>query len=153
MEFKSIYPYNGQEIGRYEEHSESEVLALLKNAQNAFEPWRKLPVETRAQLMAKAGQALRDNVVEYARMITLEMGKPISESRAEVNKCAWVCDYYAENAAAFLVNEQINTDAQKSFVRHDPIGCVLAIMPWNFPFWQVFRFAAPTLCAGNTGLL
>ncbi|MGA8854199.1 MAG: NAD-dependent succinate-semialdehyde dehydrogenase, partial [Christiangramia sp.] len=93
------------------------------------------------------------NVEEYAQMITAEMGKPISESRAEVNKCAWVCDYYAENAEAFLAPEVVKTDAEQSFVRHDPIGAVFAVMPWNFPFWQVFRFAAPTLTAGNTGLL
>ena len=99
------------------------------------------------------GQVLRDNVEDYARMITLEMGKPISESRSEVNKCAWVCDYYATHAQAFLSDEIIGTEAQKSFVRHDPVGAVLAIMPWNFPFWQVFRYAAPTLIAGNTGLL
>jgi succinate-semialdehyde dehydrogenase/glutarate-semialdehyde dehydrogenase len=86
-------------------------------------------------------------------MITLEMGKPITESRGEVNKCAWVCDYYAEHAAAFLADEIIETDASKSYVKHDPIGAVFAIMPWNFPFWQVFRYAAPTLMAGNTGLL
>jgi succinate-semialdehyde dehydrogenase/glutarate-semialdehyde dehydrogenase len=86
-------------------------------------------------------------------MITLEMGKPISESRGEITKCAWVCNYYADKAEEFLADEVIETDAQLSYVRHDPIGAVLAIMPWNFPFWQVFRFAAPTLMAGNTGLL
>ncbi len=96
---------------------------------------------------------MRDNEEEYAKMITLEMGKPLSESKSEVNKCAWVCDYYAENAPRFLADESITTDASQSFVRHDPIGGVLAIMPWNFPFWQVFRYAAPTLTAGNTGLL
>ena len=153
MEFKSINPYNDQEVGRYQEYSESQVDDLLKNSQKAFGQWRKVPVGERSQLMAKAGQVLRDNVEEYARMITLEMGKPISESRGEVKKCAWVCDYYAENAPDFLSDKSIATDAQKSFVRHDPIGGVLAIMPWNFPFWQVFRFAAPTLTAGNTGIL
>ncbi|HEX9655789.1 MAG TPA: NAD-dependent succinate-semialdehyde dehydrogenase [Bacteroidota bacterium] len=153
MEFKSINPYNGKEVGSHEENTQGEMLTMLKNAQAAFEQWRKMPVEKRSQLMAKAGQVLRDNVEEYARMITLEMGKPITESRAEVNKCAWVCDYYAEHAAKFLADEVIKTDARNSYVRHDPIGCVLAIMPWNFPFWQVFRFAAPTLAAGNTGIL
>lgn len=153
MEFKSINPYNGREIGRYMEHSASEVSNILQHAQDAFGSWRNTPLAERAQLMVKAGQVLRDNAEEYARMITLEMGKPISESRGEINKCAWVCDYYAEHAATFLADEVILTDAHKSFVRHDPIGCVLAIMPWNFPFWQVFRFAAPTLMAGNTGIL
>lgn len=153
MEFKSINPYNGQEIGSYTVHSDAEISRILKNTQIAFEKWRKVPLEDRAKLLVNAGQVLRDNVEEYAKMITLEMGKPITESRAEINKCAWVCDYYAENAAEFLADEVISTDAQKSFVRHDPIGCVLAIMPWNFPFWQVFRFAAPTLTSGNTGVL
>lgn len=153
MEFKSINPYNGQTVGTYRAHSSNELDQKLKKAQAAFESWRNVPFAERARLMKKAGQLLRDNVEEYARMITLEMGKPIAESRGEINKCAWVCDYYADNAEAFLNSEIIETDAQKSFVRHDPLGCVFAIMPWNFPFWQVFRFAAPTLMAGNTGLL
>lgn len=153
MEFTSINPYNGQEVGRYTALSSQEVVDKLNRAKAAFPAWRDTPVERRAQLMAKAGQVLRHNVEDYARMMTLEMGKPITESRAEINKCAWVCDYYAEHAAGFLADEIIETDAHHSFVRHDPIGCVLAIMPWNFPFWQVFRFAAPTLTAGNTGLL
>lgn len=153
MIFRTINPYNGRELHSYEEYTEAEILTRLQNAHNVFDIWRTVPLENRAQLMVRAGQVLRDNVEEYAQMITLEMGKPIVESRAEINKCAWVCEYYAENAAIFLADEVITTDAQKSFVRHDPIGCVLAIMPWNFPFWQVFRFAAPTLIAGNTGLL
>ncbi|MEQ9008127.1 MAG: NAD-dependent succinate-semialdehyde dehydrogenase [Ekhidna sp.] len=153
MEFTSINPYNGEQVGKYTSHTKEQTQAMLEKAQKAFESWRHVPITERAKLMSKAGQVLRDNVEEYAKMITLEMGKPISESRAEVNKCAWVCDYYAENTADFLADEIIKTDAQKSFVKHEPIGCVLAIMPWNFPFWQVFRFAAPTLTAGNTGML
>ncbi|NOQ73491.1 MAG: aldehyde dehydrogenase family protein [Crocinitomix sp.] len=153
MEFKSINPYNGEEVGNYSGISTAELDSKLALANSSFQTWKKVPLEERAQLMIKAGQVLRDNVEEYANMITLEMGKPLSESRGEVNKCAWVCDYYAENAAAFLSNEVIKTDAQQSFVRHDPIGAVLAIMPWNYPFWQVFRYAAPTLLSGNTGLL
>ncbi|MEQ9298452.1 MAG: NAD-dependent succinate-semialdehyde dehydrogenase [Cyclobacteriaceae bacterium] len=153
MEFKSINPYNGQEVGQYTSQTEAETAAMLQKAEETFKTWRAVPLRERAQLMKKAGQVLRDNVEEYAEMITLEMGKPISESRAEVNKCAWVCDYYADHAAEFLADDIIETDAQKSFVKHEPMGCVLAIMPWNFPFWQVFRFAAPTLTAGNTGML
>ncbi|MEQ8715711.1 MAG: NAD-dependent succinate-semialdehyde dehydrogenase [Cyclobacteriaceae bacterium] len=153
MEFKSINPYNGQEIGRYTAQTAAETASMLAKAEETFSTWRAVPLSERAQLMAKAGQVLRDNIEEYAKMITLEMGKPISESRAEVNKCAWVCDYYADHAAEFLADDIIETDAQKSFVKHEPMGCVLAIMPWNFPFWQVFRFAAPTLTAGNTGML
>lgn len=153
MEFKSINPYNGQEVGQYTSQSESEVTSMLEKAGEVFDSWRNVSMAQRASLMVKAGNILRENVEEYATMITLEMGKPIKESRAEVNKCAWVCDYYATNAEDFLKDEVIATDAQKSLVKHDPIGCILAIMPWNFPFWQVFRFAAPTLMAGNTGIL
>ncbi len=153
MEFKSINPYNGKVVGSYTAHSVAETEAMLNKAKEVFPSWRKRSVEDRSKLMIKAGQVLRDNVEEYAQMISLEMGKPITESRTEVLKCAWVCDYYAEKGAEFLANEVIKTEAQLSFVRHDAIGCVLAIMPWNFPFWQVFRFAAPTLIAGNTGIL
>lgn len=153
MEFKSTNPYNGEVIGRYNTISKEELTGKLESSGKAFKSWRNVPLDERCRLMKKAGQVLRDNLEEYATIITLEMGKPVSESRSEVNKCAWVCEYYAENAAAFLKEELIETDASKSFVRHDPIGTVLAIMPWNFPFWQVFRYAAPTLVAGNTGLL
>ncbi|MFT5385809.1 MAG: succinate-semialdehyde dehydrogenase/glutarate-semialdehyde dehydrogenase, partial [Saprospiraceae bacterium] len=153
MEFKSINPYNGKTVGQYTAHTEEETKAILNKASEAFKSWRLVSLTQRISLLKKAGEVLRDNVEEYAQMITLEMGKPIVESRSEVNKCAWVCDYYAENAAAFLSDEIIATDAKQSFVRHDSIGTVLAIMPWNFPFWQVFRYAAPTLTAGNTGLL
>ena len=153
MEFITINPYNGKEIARYVEQTEIELLAMLEKSQTAFRSWREVSIKERAKLMVNVAKILSENVEEYARTITLEMGKPIVESRTEVNKCAWVCEYYAENAVQFLADEVIATDAQKSFVRHDPIGTVLAIMPWNFPFWQVFRFAAPTLIAGNTGLL
>lgn len=153
MEFKSINPFNGEVVATFNAHTEEETNVILNKAQDAFKSWRKVSIEERAALIVKAGKVLRDNVEEYARMISLEMGKPIVEARTEVIKCAWVCDYYAENATQFLANEEIKTDASLSLVRHDPIGCVLAIMPWNFPFWQVFRFAAPTLIAGNTAIL
>lgn len=153
MEFKSINPYNGQIVGQYTSITEQVLEEKLNKSKIAHESWKKVPLVERCSLLKKAGSVLRDNVEEYAQMISLEMGKPLSESRGEVNKCAWVCDYYADNASAFLADETISTDADKSFVRHDSIGGVLAIMPWNFPFWQVFRYAAPTLTAGNTGLL
>ncbi len=153
MEFKSINPYNGQVVGQYISLTPKELEERLDKSRNAFEAWREVPISERCALLRQAGVVLRDHMEEFAQMISLEMGKPISESRSEVNKCAWVCDYYSENAAEFLADESITTDAEKSFVRHDPIGAVLAIMPWNFPFWQVFRYAAPTLTAGNTGLL
>ena len=153
MEFKSINPHNSKEIATYKEHSEKEVHDILEKSRVAFETWREVPVKERCKLLVNAGGVLRNNVEKYAKTMSLEMGKPISEARAEINKCAWVCDFYAENAERFLADEIIETDALESFVSHDPIGTVLAIMPWNFPYWQVFRFAAPTLAAGNTGLL
>ncbi|AVR46806.1 succinate-semialdehyde dehydrogenase [Christiangramia fulva] len=153
MKFKSVNPYNGKQVGEYTAHTSEELDAILERATTAFESWSQKPLSHRTDLIKKVGQLLRDDQEDYARMITMEMGKPISESRAEVNKCAWVCDHYAENTEDFLKIEEIATDAKRSFVRHDPMGAVFAIMPWNFPFWQVFRFAAPTLTAGNTGLL
>ena len=153
MKFKSINPYNGKELKTYSEHTLAELNSTLIQSEKAFESWRNTPISKRCQLMAKAGSELRKNKNEYAEMMSLEMGKPITESRAEVEKCAWVCDYYAENAQAFLADEIIKTDASQSFVRHNPLGCIFAIMPWNFPYWQVFRFAAPTLTAGNVAIL
>ncbi len=153
MIFESINPFNGEKTGSYTAHTAEELQNMLDLSATAFESWKQQSLSHRTQLIKNAGQILRENVEEYATMITQEMGKPISESRAEVNKCAWVCEYYAENAESFLKSEQVKTDATQSLVRHDPIGAVFAVMPWNFPFWQVFRFAAPTLTAGNTGLL
>ncbi len=153
MKFKSINPYNNQEIGSYQAQTEAEVNSILEKSNSAFTDWSRESLEHRTALMRKAGQILEEGVEEYAQMITLEMGKPITEARAEVRKCAWVCNYYADQASDFLRPEEIQTDAKRSLVRYDPLGAVFAIMPWNFPFWQVFRFAAPTLCAGNTGLL
>ena len=103
--------------------------------------------------MLKVAGLLRSEINKYAASITLEMGKPIKESRAEVEKCAWVCEYYAENAGEFLAPESVETDAAKSFVYYEPLGTILGIMPWNFPFWQVFRFCVPTIMAGNTVVL
>jgi succinate-semialdehyde dehydrogenase/glutarate-semialdehyde dehydrogenase len=153
MEFKSINPYNNQVLETYTALSQEQLVEKLELSQRAFKSWKTVALEERCALMKKAGQVLRDNVHEYAAMITAEMGKPISEAVGEVTKCAWVCDYYADHAATFLQNEVIESDASHSHVAHNPIGGVLAIMPWNFPFWQVFRYAAPTLVAGNVGLL
>lgn len=153
MEFKTSNPYTGEVIETYQALTENELDNKLDTAQKAFARWKKVSLAERCSLMKKAGAVLIENTERYAKLMSLEMGKPISEARAEVKKCAWVCDYYADNAADFLADEIIETDAQKSFVSHSPIGTVLAIMPWNYPFWQVFRFAAPTLIAGNTALL
>ena len=153
MEFKTSNPYTGEVIATYQALTESQLDKKLDDAQKAFSSWKNISLEERCLLMKKAGEVLLQNTERYAKLMSLEMGKPISEARSEVKKCAWVCDYYADNAANFLADEIIETDAQKSFVSHNPIGTVLAIMPWNYPFWQVMRFAAPTLIAGNTALL
>lgn len=153
MEFKSINPYTNAVIASYTSLTEDQLIESLDNSHTAFVKWKTTPLGERCNLIFKAAEVLKENADEYARMISLEMGKPISEAKGEVLKCAWVCEYYGENAAEFLKDEIISTDASKSFVKHDPIGTVLAIMPWNFPFWQVFRFAAPTLTAGNVAVL
>ena len=153
MEFITTNPYTGEELKLYKSLTENELDAKINKAAKTFHSWRDFDLEERCWLIRKAGRVILENAEEYANTISLEMGKPITEARAEVKKCAWVCDYYADNASNFLADQIIETDAQKSFVRHSPIGTVLAIMPWNYPFWQVFRFAAPVLTAGNTALL
>lgn len=150
---QSINPANNQVIKTYQEISDIELSEVLSKMQTAFEDWKTKSFNYRASLMKTAGEILRSNREKYSKLMTLEMGKPIVQSRAEIDKCAWVCDYYADNAEKFLQDEIIQTDATKSFVTYQPLGVVLAVMPWNFPFWQVFRFAAPTLMAGNVGLL
>ncbi|WP_337864495.1 NAD-dependent succinate-semialdehyde dehydrogenase [Ignavibacterium sp.] len=150
---QSINPANNQLIKTYQEISDNDLSLILKNMQSAFENWKTCSFNYRASLMKAAAEILRSKREEYSQLMTLEMGKPIVQSRAEIDKCAWVCEYYAENAEKFLLDELIQTDASKSFVTFQPLGVVLAVMPWNFPFWQVFRFAAPTLMAGNVGLL
>jgi len=150
---KSINPFNLELIEEHEQHSEQQVLELIDQAHAAHEKLRWESYEDRARKMKKAAQILRDNKEKYARVMTREMGKPLQQAIAEVEKCAWVCDFYADNAADFLADEKIETDADDSYVSFEPLGVVLAVMPWNFPFWQVFRFAAPNLMAGNTGLL
>src|SRR6058998_3607046 len=122
-------------------------------AHAAFLQWREVPFARRAQRMREAAQILRTRRAEYARTMTIEMGKPIVQAEAEVDKCAWVCEYYADHAEAFLAEQPRETQASRSHVRFDPLGPVLAVMPWNFPFWQVFRFAAPALMAGNAAVL
>jgi succinate-semialdehyde dehydrogenase/glutarate-semialdehyde dehydrogenase len=150
---KAINPATGELIRDYKEHTPEEVTEIAQAAHDAFLGWRETSFAERKKLMLKAADVLREKKEGYARIITLEMGKTIKESRAEVEKCAWVCEYYAENAESFLADEVVETDASKSMIAFEPMGVVLAVMPWNFPFWQVFRFAAPTLMAGNTGVL
>ncbi|MBC8183822.1 NAD-dependent succinate-semialdehyde dehydrogenase [candidate division KSB1 bacterium] len=153
MSIVAINPATGKTIKTYEEPSPQEVKGIIEQSHLAFIEWRTTSFSLRSTLMKKAAQFLRDNSERYAKLMTDEMGKTISGGRAEVEKCAWVCDYYAENAETFLQAELVETDASKSYVTFNPIGVVLAVMPWNFPFWQVFRFAAPALMAGNGGIL
>lgn len=150
---KSIDPATGKTIKEYIEHSEHEVDSKLTQAQKAFSSWRTTTFPQRADLMKKAARILQENKVEYANLMTAEMGKLPRGGIAEVEKCVWVCKYYAENAENFLSEDYISTEAGESFICYNPLGTVLAIMPWNFPFWQVFRFAAPALMAGNTVVL
>jgi succinate-semialdehyde dehydrogenase / glutarate-semialdehyde dehydrogenase len=150
MILKSINPFTNNTINESEEYSSERVNDLLLQSSGSFEKWKKTDFKYRRSLMEKAAGLLRTNLSEYAESITSEMGKPVRESRAEVEKCAWVCDYYAKNAEQFLAAEPVTTDAIRSYVYYEPLGPVLGIMPWNFPFWQVFRFCVPTLMAGNT---
>ncbi|PKD17178.1 succinate-semialdehyde dehydrogenase [Salegentibacter salinarum] len=146
-------PYTGEEISSHHELSDAEVEKAIKKAHSRFKSWRETSFAERSNLMIKAAKELKDNSREYAEAITNEMGKPITQAIAEVEKCAWVCEYYAENAESHLENEKIKTDAKNSYVKYEPLGVVLAVMPWNYPFWQVFRFAAPALMAGNVAIL
>ncbi|MBA2653636.1 MAG: NAD-dependent succinate-semialdehyde dehydrogenase [Gammaproteobacteria bacterium] len=146
-------PANGNLVKTYEEMSEAELNTIIDSTFNAFQEWKSTSFKTRSSLMRKAGEILRNNSREYAELMMIEMGKPIKSGISEVEKCAWCCDYFAENAESFLAPEMVATGASKSYVTYPPLGVVLAIMPWNFPFWQVFRFAAPGLMAGNVGIL
>lgn len=151
---QSINPWTGEVIRELVPLSPREMEIKTEAAAQTFESWKTTPISERSALMKKAGKILLKNKEEYARLITLEMGKIIRESRAEIEKCAWACDFYADNAAEFLSPEKISlTDGKKAKILHQPLGAILAVMPWNFPFWQVFRFAAPTLMAGNVGIL
>src|SRR5690554_5504398 len=137
-QFESVNPWTGETVETFETHTDQELKKIVDDAYSTFQEWKKISFESRASLMKKLAQQLREKKEKWAKPIVEEMGKPIKEAIAEIVKCAWVCDYYADNAAKFLDNEIIETDASKSYVRHDPLGVVVAIMPWNYPFWQVF---------------
>ncbi len=153
MAIETINPATGKSIKKFTSLSTLELNSKINLAQNAFIKWKEVDYLSRKELMMNAAKILRNGVQKYAEIMTLEMGKPITQAKAEVIKCAWVCEYYAENTETILRKELIETDASESYVQFDPLGIVLAVMPWNFPFWQVFRFAAPALMAGNAGLL
>ena len=153
MFLKSINPYTNRQIEEFEEFSDLKLENILNSSAGAFEKWKRTDLGYRKSLMERVADLLTVNAGEYSMAITMEMGKPINESKAEVEKCAWVCDYYAKNGENFLQRESVDTDADISYITYEPLGTILGIMPWNFPFWQVFRFAASTLMAGNTVLL
>jgi len=152
-EFTTTNPFTNRDLKTYNYHSEKEVLNVIESAHKRWLTYRDTSYEDRAIMLRKAADILEGNKAKYAEMMTLEMGKLINSSIAEVEKCAWVCRYYADNGAEFLGDELVETDASKSYITYNSIGVVLAVMPWNYPFWQVFRFAAPALMAGNTALL
>ena len=153
MAIQSINPSTEELIKTFNEFSKDQIITEIEKSYKAFLQWRDTTFTFRKKLMQNAAKVLKEKKEEYSRTMTLEMGKPIKQSYSEVEKCAWVCEYFAENAEKFLSKEYIQTDASESFVQYDPIGAILAVMPWNFPLWQVFRFAAPALMAGNVGLL
>ncbi|HQP93221.1 MAG TPA: NAD-dependent succinate-semialdehyde dehydrogenase [Thermoanaerobaculia bacterium] len=153
MTIASVNPATGETLATFTPHDDAEVEARLAAAAAAAAGWRRTPVAERTALVARAAELLDERREALARLATLEMGKTLAAARAEVEKCAWVCRHYAAKAAGMLAAEKVATDARRSFVRFDPLGVVLAVMPWNFPYWQVFRFAAPALAAGNAALL
>src|SRR5256885_3754962 len=153
MTVASINPTTGETLETFAETTPAALERVLDQALTAYQSWRRCSYGQRAKAMREPGRLLRERKSQHARTMAREMGKPLSQGEAEAEKCAWACDYYAEHAERFLAEEPRETDASKALVRFDPIGPVLAIMPWNFPFWQVFRFAAPALMARNAGLL
>lgn len=153
MPIASINPASGETLKTFEPMSETQIDEKLQRAAETFANYRRTSMSEREAWMQRAVEILESEKNSFARLMTIEMGKPIKGAVGEVEKCAWVCRYYAETAKHHLADELIETNATKSFVRFQPLGPVLAVMPWNFPFWQVFRFAAPALMAGNVGLL
>ena len=150
---ESINPHSGKLIRSYESETDEIVRGRLQAAAEAFQEWKSTTFPERAQRLRAAAEVLRNGKEALAELMADEMGKPIRDGLAEVRKCADCCDYYAENAHRFLQKQLVESDAHESYVAYDPLGVILAIMPWNFPFWQVFRFAAPALMAGNAGVL
>ncbi|GCD88200.1 NAD-dependent succinate-semialdehyde dehydrogenase [Nocardioides sp. LS1] len=149
----TIDPATGSEIARYDCMSADDIDAVLGQSAAAQKSWAATPITDRAAVILKAAQILRDRSAELGAIATAEMGKPITEAVAEVAKCAWVCEYYADMSPKVLADEDVQAAGSRSWVRYEPLGTILAIMPWNYPFWQVFRFVAPTLMAGNAGIL
>jgi succinate-semialdehyde dehydrogenase/glutarate-semialdehyde dehydrogenase len=153
MALVSINPTTGEPVAEYPETTEAELAAALASARQAFPLWSALGFRARGDVLRRAATSLRTRREELARLMAIEMGKPLAQGRAEADKCAWVLEHYAEHADSMLADEDVATDATRSFVTFRPLGAILAVMPWNFPLWQVYRFAAPALMAGNVALL
>ena len=150
---QSVNPFSGEVIKDYPDYTSEEVKTIINQVDAAFQQWKLTGFEHRANLMKNLQTRLLEKKDELAGIMVAEMGKVLREGLGEIEKCALVCSFYADNAASFLKNETIQTEASESYISYQPIGTVLAVMPWNFPFWQVFRFLAPALMAGNTGIL
>ncbi len=153
MSIESKNPFNNKVVKTFSEAPDSLILQKLANADETYHNWNQTSFESRSALMMKAADVLKKHKEKYAGLMTLEMGKPKREAIAEIEKCALCCEYYAKNAETFLANKPLEVPEGNAYIAHDPIGVILAVMPWNFPFWQVFRFAAPNLMAGNVGML
>src|SRR3990167_4499489 len=152
MNIQTINPKDNTIIHTYEMMSDHDLVDIIEQSHKVYTQWRDEPFEKRKKCMNRAAELLRKNKETYATLMANEMGKPLSQGRGEIEKCAWVCEFYAEEAEGFMKPRVIETEMKKSYVLYQPLGVVYSIMPWNFPFWQVFRCLAPTLMAGN-GLL
>lgn len=152
-EIKSINPFTQETISTYASHSEEEVVDKIEKGHLAYESWREESLHSRIELIQNLKTQIESDKEDLAKLAVSEMGKPYSQAISEVEKCAWLCEHYAEHAAAYLESDIIKTDASESWVTYEPLGLILAVMPWNFPYWQVMRFAVPTLLVGNTGIL
>ena len=146
-------PYSKQIIKNYKSYNKYETIQLINDAQKSFELWKNIKLKRRINIIEKIKNNLISKKIDCASKITEEMGKPITESIAEIEKCVWLCEYYIENGERFLKNEMVKTDAKKSYISFEPLGVILGIMPWNFPFWQVFRFVIPAILSGNTTII
>ena len=153
MVIKSLNPATGKKLKEFKEFNNEKINNEIDKSLNAFYKFKEKTFSEKSKLLRKTADVLRKNKKEYSNLMTLEMGKPILQSEAEIEKCAWVCEFYADNGENFLKKEFVKTDADNSFVQFVPLGIILGIMPWNFPFWQVFRWAAPSLMAGNVCIL
>src|SRR2546426_61858 len=153
MPISSVNPATAEILKTFEALNEAQLDERLRRAAETFREYRRTTFADRASMMQRAAGILESEKKSLARLMTLEMGKPVNAAVQEAEKCSWVCRYYAANAEQHLADETVETSASRSYVHFQPLGVVLAVMPWNFPFWQVFRFAAPALMAGNVGLL